>query len=258
VEEVRWVARIFHIILIGIAAYLCMGLSFRPVERALASQKRFIANLSHELKTPLAVAKTETEVALRRPELLTREEAIVLLKGNMQHINHISRVIQFLLVLSDFDGSRGHIKERLVALDDVLERARVHIQDAADHKQVTLTIENHAEEVSILGNAVALEKMVLNLLRNAVAHTPAGGNITVSLEREAGKLRLSVADTGTGIPAKDLPHIFEPFYRAGNAVVGGSGLGLSIVKEVARAHKISIKVESEQGKGTRFILTTKL
>lgn len=252
ISQVRWIARIFHLIVIVGSSYFLMGLSFRPVVRAIDSQKRFIANVSHELRTPLTVAVTETEVALRNRDALSREEAITLLEGMLGKISRVSRIIQFLLVLSDLDGPRkGHF-DRPLSLSAILEQAVRHMQHAAEEKRVTLSLSLPEGETKVIGSAIALEKMVTNLLRNALAHTPSGGIVDVTLLKGKGHLKLQVSDTGTGIPASDLPRLFEPFFRTQNAVSGGSGLGLAIVEEIARAHKAKVYAASILGKGATF------
>ncbi len=253
-EEVRLLARVANVVIIAIGAYVLLGVTLRPIKESADFHRRFVANISHELRTPLTVMKTETEVALRSRDL-TVGEARVALESNLSRVDHISRVVQFLLAMSDFNAERSRALDRSVELDAVVGMALEHLSDMAAEKRIKLVSEFSQTETLLKGNSTALEKMATNLIKNAIAHTPAGGSVLVSIARPAGRLTLSVSDTGSGIPPEDLSHIFEPFFRASNAVPGGTGLGLSIVREVARLHKASIRAESEVGKGTCFIIT---
>jgi|GEM_PF-2780837 len=257
IEHVRWLARVFHLFLFAVGTYLLMGLSLRPVRRSIELQKRFIANISHELRTPLTVTKTETEIALRSKDTLTLEQATSVLEGNLSRVDHMSRIIQFLLVLSDFNASKSSSLRGTADLLHVMEKVYEHSVSQSSAKGVTLVLDVLEPATKVKGNPVALEKMLLNLVRNAIVHTPQGGKVTIGLRLKNRKALLSVSDTGGGIPESDLPHVFEPFYRGGNAAKGGSGLGLSIVREVVRLHGASIEVESKEGGGSTFVVTLK-
>ena len=249
IEQVRWMARAFHIALIGVAIYLLMGLSFRPVRQAIEAQRRFMAKAAHELRTPLAIAKTEIEVALRSRTALTKEEAVAQLESTLVRVDHVSRTIQFLLVLSDLSSPGAHSFTRPVFLSAVVRACHARYQEDANLKQISLTVRTSV--AWILGNAVALEKLVNNLLRNALAYTPPEGEVRIAVDKQKEKIHLVVEDTGPGIPPEERTKVLEPFYRAKNALPGGSGVGLAIVQEIARLHRSRISITSSAEGGAR-------
>lgn len=227
-----------------------------PTRNSLRFQKKFIGNIAHEIRTPLAIIKTNTEVALFDPKLPasvreTFDDTIV-------ELDRISETINNLLSFDTLTRPRRMVFEptNLCALaHTILERH----QALADSRGVAL-IATMDEDCFVCGNSVALEQVVTNLVKNAVNYTPKGkgGSVTVSVTPEPGnKVMLSVKDTGIGIDQKDLFHIFEPFYRgdksrARGIGTGTSGLGLAIVNEIVRLHKGSITIRSTPGKGTEI------
>lgn len=245
IADVRMVARIFHVFFTAVVIYVVLGLSFRPVQRAIEAQREFVAKVAHEFRTPLAVAKTETEVALKTRDSLTKEEAVELLEAHLVRINHLSRVMQFLLVLSDLSAPRSRSFKHSVCVPSVIRTVVEHRQDEARKRGISLEVSLDEGQAVITGNAIALEKMLDNLVRNALAHTPEGGRVRIGLAREQrGPLTLTVEDTGSGIPPAERRKVFDAFYRAQNAASGGSGLGLAIVQEIARVH--GAKVEASE------------
>lgn len=255
IATIRTFYRAFNVGLFSIAVYMLLGFTLRPIKDLLEAQKRFIANISHELRTPLTLAKTELEVVLRNPQPLTRDEAVSALESNLNHISHVSRIIQFLLELSDFNTEQPESFKRIVALDTITQQTVMVHQSEAVRNGVDMRFDFRTDDTNVTGNPIALEKMITNLVRNAITYTPAGGIVTISLFREAGKLKLSVRDTGRGIGPSDLPHVFETFFRAKNATPHGTGVGLSIVKEVARIHGATVAAQSTEGEGSTFTVT---
>ncbi len=253
IQRIRTILRLVNIAIFTVAAYVLIGFTFRPIRELLSTQRRFIANVSHELRTPLAVMRTETEVALRHAGDLTREDAIALAEKNLERSAHVSRIVDFFLLMSDYDSSRTVRGNRTVSLSAAILPALRRLADEAEEKGVDLTIDARPE-LCVEGNAIALSTLAVNLVRNAIAHTPPGGTVRAGVRGEGGEVILTVADTGTGIPAADLPRIFEPFFRGRGASDAGSGLGLSIVKEVARLHGATITVDSEEGHGAVFMV----
>lgn len=254
INQARWIARCLNIVVFTSIVYLLLGHTLRPIQRLVESQRQFIANVSHELKTPLTVAKTEIEVALRRPEELT-PAAVALLSETNERMNHLSRIIQFFSVIADVTAKHPSTTEEVVRLREAAETVVYDLKAYAASRAVTVTIVDHALRGFVRGNRLALERMLLNLVRNALAHSDPGGVVTVSIGNTGQQLVLEVADTGSGIPKSDQDRIFEPFYRASNAVPGGSGLGLAIVGEVARLHGAQLTLVSEEGAGTTIKVT---
>jgi signal transduction histidine kinase len=239
-------------------AYLLAGITLWPIQRAMDRKKRFIGNVAHELRTPLSVMKTNCEVALLEPETASREELIETIRTNLEEIDHMSQITQFLLNFSSLEGRVGKLELSPIDVSSIVAKAVDSTKPSSDEKGIILT---HAIErpVVIRGNAIAFEQMVLNLLKNAIAYTPPGKSVHVTVSRRTyGGGALQVRDTGIGISAPDLSTIFEPFYRgdnvAGNKKDGNAGLGLALVKEIAELHGGAVSIKSALGKGTSVVV----
>lgn len=230
--------------------YVIAQLVLSPTKRALDSQKRFIGDIAHELRTPLSVLKTNAEVMLRREELPEplRKQTL----SNVEEIDSISGIINNLLSFNNFTRP-----ERMafgdVDLGAVSDKV-VHTYHRVIREKNLEVVVQKSEYRTVWGNATALEQVLSNLVKNAVSYTPAGGQVTITLEPDYnGFMELSVRDTGIGISKKDLFHIFEPFYRADlsrSKRDGGSGLGLAIASEIVKIHNGKITIRSSLGKGT--------
>jgi signal transduction histidine kinase len=251
------------ILAIVVSAYVLAGLTLLPIRRAMEKQKRFIANVSHELRTPLSVMKMDSEVALMDPTQVKEPELLDILKSNLEEVNRMSRITQFLLDFSNSENSHARLSFSRVDLGAIVTNVGKIMSKVAAEKNIALTFTHDSGPVMIQGNAVALEEMVLNLVKNAVNYTPPGGSVSIEMTRRRyqpyGSVTLSVKDTGVGIPEEDLPRLFEPFYRGKNvrrvrSDHGSAGLGLAIVREIANLHRASITVKSEVGKGTTISL----
>ena len=164
----------------------------------------------------------------------------------------MARMITQLLILGRADAGAQMATEPVVLADTVADACRQG-QGMADGVRFTAALDAGLEGVVIRGNADYLRQMILILLDNALKHTPAGGQVRVEATLENGRARLTVSDTGTGIDADDLPHIFDRFYRGRNAPgTAGTGLGLTIARWVAEQHGGEITVDSAPGRGSRF------
>ncbi len=231
-------------------SYVIARLALAPTRNALESQKRFIGNIAHELRTPLSIIKTNTEVRLLEPDISA--SARELHKGNLEELDRISETINNLLSLS------ASIRPERLEFQDVDLGRVVH---AVTQKLRNLTESKHlemearlSERRAVWGNVVALEQIVMNIVRNAILYTPQGGHILVTVEPVYPDfIELTVQDSGAGIARKDLFRIFEPFYRGDPSRKrgeGGSGLGLTIVSELVKLHNGKITVRSAEGRGT--------
>ncbi|MGI5503225.1 sensor histidine kinase [Lentzea sp. CA-135723] len=203
------------------------------------SQKRFVANASHELRTPLAVQRTLIEVAVASPDAT---DEIRRLGAHLLDTNERSeKLIDGLLLLARSD--RGLATRELVWLDEVVEDEVESCRALASEKKVTFEVRTRRYLVD--GDPVLLAQLVGNLLRNAVLYNEPGGTVTVELDQE-----LIVSNTGPTVPAQAVPGLFEPFRRLRDRTgTAGSGLGLSIVQSVARAHQGSAKARPNGGGG---------
>ncbi len=203
------------------------------------SQKRFVANASHELRTPLAVQRTLIEVALADPNVTdeTRRLGAHLLDTNERS----EKLIDGLLVLARSD--RGLTSRELVWLDEVIEDEVESCAALAAEKQVRIAVQ--VRKYLVEGDPVLIAQLVGNLLRNAVLYNRPGGTVSVRLDRD-----LVVTNTGPTVPAQAVPGLFEPFRRLRDRVgTAGSGLGLSIVQSVAKAHQGSVQARPNGGGG---------
>jgi signal transduction histidine kinase len=246
---------VWLIIAMVLSAYLLAGITLRPVRRAMERQKRFMANISHELRTPITVMRANAEATLLADGTPTREELTDTVKNNLEELDRMAKIIEFLFNFSNIENRLAKLALENV---DIVEQARKAVglmRRFADEKNIAIALSG-VPAATVTGNATAIEEMVLNLVKNAITYTPAGGAVEILIiKKNFGATTLSVRDAGIGIPPKDIPNIFEAFYR-GDGVVsikrdsGSVGLGLAIVKEIATFHGAAVGVESEVGKGT--------
>ena len=225
------------------------------LQRSFEEVRRFTADAAHELRTPLAAMRTEAEVALRSPRSPERDGHV--LEDSTQEIERLSRLVSHLLFLSREDTGIGIRDFQPVQLDDVVREVGEHMQVAAREKGVKLMVDL-PERCQVSGNADRLRQLVFNLLDNAIKYTPADGTVSVSGKPSNGKALVSIIDTGIGIPADHLPHVFDRFYRvdaARSSETDGTGLGLAICRSIAETHGGSIEIESTLSRGTRITLS---
>jgi heavy metal sensor kinase len=224
------------------------------LETSFKQQQRFIADASHELRTPLAVLRGETEVALTKTRTIDAyQESLSLIKDEAERLSRIVEDL-FILARQPLDAPAALMKEPLSLHEVVRDCARA-AQVLAVRKGVRLKTENDDASIVLNGDEELLNRMILNLLDNAVKYTLSGGEISIALMRQNQHAQIIVRDTGIGIPPIDQPHVFDRFYRVDKArsrALGGAGLGLSIVRWIVDAHGGKINVQSTPGKGSAF------
>ena len=222
------------------------------LHHAFISQQRFLADAAHELKTPIAILRTNWEDELNNPELSVEiKERFV---ADIETITRLSRVINDLLLLSQTESREKSFSFESLSFDDLVKDVADDVRVLAEMKQQQLTSDN-IEPVKIFGDRDRLYQLVFNLLDNAVKYSGVDGSIDVDLSVADGWAKLSVRDNGLGIPPADLPHVFERFYRVDQGrsrQTGGSGLGLAIAKMITETHRGRISVRSELNSGTVF------
>jgi signal transduction histidine kinase len=230
------------------------------LETSFGALRRFTADASHELKTPLAVLRADVERAMHVPQ--ASNEQLVALEEALQETTRMANLVESLLTLARADEGRFDLhRERIELLPlarDVFETAVILGEDAA--LTVTMPV---AQDATVDGDPTRLRQLLLNLITNAIKYTPKGGEVELSLVRSDHEVTFSVRDTGIGIAAADLPHIFERFYRADRVRSraderGGFGLGLSISQWIAQAHGGSLTVQSRLHRGSIFTVTLPL
>ncbi len=227
------------------------------LENREASKSHFIRIATHELRSPVAVAQSLVRGVLKgyAGELTGKQNDV---------FSRISRRLDFLesLVNDLLDLAAGKApelaeEETAVSLNASVGRAVLLIQPRAEEKGVALTLRPY-EQLVVWGAEEGLDRIFVNLVGNAVKYTPSGGSATVALRRVGEDVQIEVADTGIGIPAEALPHLFQEFYRAPNAKAlnaVGTGLGLAIVQDLVNRYGGRIEVESAVGQGSTFIVT---
>jgi signal transduction histidine kinase len=242
----------------GALSALLAGRTLRPIRAAVESEKRFYANVAHDLRTPLAVMRSEAEVALRSSSL-TEPETRRLVQSSLEEIEHMSVMVEQMLDLARGPGGRGRGKNDVVfAPVDLAALARSIVEKSiprAADRGVRLT--HRVFPATIRGDEHSLQRAIDNLVENALAYTPSGGSVDVVVEKAHGHVFLRVDDTGIGIPDADLPHVTEPFFRGDRARgthPGGAGLGLTIVKETVDAHGGTLHVARGRAAGTTITL----
>lgn len=222
------------------------------LEQLFTAQRRFVADVSHELRTPLTAMRGHLELMVRG---ITREgvDQSASLADLLREVNRLSRMANDLLLLAQAEVGI-QLRRSPVQLDELVLEVVRELRPLAEG--VTLRPELH-EQVAIEGDRDRLKQALLNLVANALQHTPPDGSVTVALCRNRQMVALQVRDTGPGIAPEDLPHVFERFYQADRTRArrgSGAGLGLSIVQWVAEAHGGCVAVESSPGSGTTFTI----
>jgi two-component system, OmpR family, sensor kinase len=225
------------------------------LERSFAALRRFTADASHELKTPLTVVRAGVERAITRHGM--PQEALAPLEETLQEVNRMTELLDSLLTLARADEGRADLHREPVDLREIIEEAGETGELLAEHAGVGIDIRLPSQPVVVAVDRSRLRQLALNLIENAVKYTPRGGQVSVALAGNDGRIVFTVADTGIGIAPGDLPHVFDRFWRADSARTrtserSGTGLGLAICKWIAEAHGGTIEVQSRPGRGTTF------
>ncbi len=224
------------------------------LEHAFSQQRRFVADASHELRTPVAVIRNMTEVALSHPA--DSEDYVSVLSEINAETERLGLLISDLLTLARADEGQVLFDHDAVRLDLLAADVVASMEALALERQISLQADQ-LQQATVLGDAARLIQVIMSLVDNAITYTNPGGTVTVSVTTEDDQAQLLVNDTGIGIAPEDQPHVFERFYRADPArsrAAGGSGLGLSIVDWVVKAHGGTVMVESQLGRGTTFMI----
>lgn len=222
------------------------------LEKAFKRQRQFTGDASHELRTPLTVIQAEATLALEKERPASEYRQSLDLVSH--EAKHMSRVIDQLLTLARADSGNEHLLLEEIELRDLLVDLSVDAEILCRDKGLEFRLEPMGS-VRVKGDRARLRELFLNLLGNAIRYTPSGGTVSLSLTRDGDTAVAAVTDTGIGIPEKDIPLIFERFYRVDKARArqeGGAGLGLAICRHIAEVHGGAIKVESHVGTGSTF------
>lgn len=226
------------------------------IEKAFARITQFSADASHELRTPVALMRTQAEIALRRTR--SPEEYRDALTLILEELERTSDLIEKLMILTRTDSGVEALQRTRLDLKDVVHRVCESGKMLSDAKQIKFMEDVPEQSVWVVADSHWLERLFLILIDNAVKYTPTGGEIVTSLSTRNDSAVVEVRDTGIGIAEADLPYIFERFYRADKSRTpdsGGIGLGLSIGRWIAEAHRGRIDVQSNAGQGSAFRVT---
>ena len=230
-----------------------LNATFTRLERSVTHIRQFTADASHELRAPISLIRTTAEIAVQRER--PPEEYRESLNDILHEAERTSQVIDSLMLLARADSGKETLECSQVDARLIVKGAADQGEKLVRNRRLAFGVETPSVPVNIQADADALRRVFLILIDNAVKYTPDGGSVTVQLGLEPGFAVVSVCDTGIGIAADDLPHVFDRFWRADKArsrELGGAGLGLSIAGWIVAAHHGSIDVESSPGNGSVF------
>ncbi len=225
------------------------------LDRSFDSMRRFVADASHEMRTPLAVIRSEADVALSRERAPAEYRAS--LGVILDESRRLSRLVEDLLHLARADAGRVKLRSQEFYLNELVAECCRSLHSLAAGRRVELECRASAD-VAFRGDQELLRRLVVNLLDNAIRYTEPGGKAEAAVESAGPDLRIVVADNGPGITPEAAPHVFDRFYRADKArdrERGGSGLGLAIVKWIAESHGGTVTFSSQPGVGTTFTVS---
>ncbi len=228
---------------------VAINATLERLENLFEAQRRFLADVSHELRTPLTALRGNLDL-IRRVEKVNSES----LEAVSSEVDRMTRMVRDLLLLAQAESGKLPLGREQIELDTLLLEM---YQEAKILGQGRVGIKlGHEDQVRVVGDRDRLKQVLLNLVDNAIRHTPDGGVVRLGLSKVEDWARITVSDTGPGIPQEELPHIFERFYRVDRSRArnekGGAGLGLSIAHWIIRNHGGRIEVASQMGVGTTF------
>lgn len=223
------------------------------IEALDKTRSQFVSNASHELKTPLSTMKILIETLLYQDPMdpaMTKD----FLNDVNKEIDRLNRIVSDLLTLVNIDSGGMKLNLTELSLNALLDEQVKRLLPLARENGIEINLEMK-DEIAIAGDSLKLQQVIYNVIDNAIKYTPRGGEVETILLRSGRRALIRISDTGIGIPAEDLPHIFDRFYRVDKArsrATGGTGLGLSIVKQIVQQHGGNITATSIEGKGTSF------
>ena len=226
-----------------------------PIQRSWEKQTQFVADASHELRTPLSVIQTHLELLFRHPGNTIEQESETIFKS-LSEVKRVNKLVEDLLTLARTDSNEQLIRPIHFQIDKLTQIIVDQFEPIASMKEISLKADIQ-KELHYYGDKERMHQLFVILLDNALKFTPAGGTVSISCKRDGSFIKAVVEDTGVGIPEKDVPHIFDRFYRSSKSrsrSAGGTGLGLSIAKWIVKAHHGQINVQSKLNEGARFII----
>ena len=246
-------AGLVAVVLVAMGGGVLARKSIAPIEATMVNMRRFMADAAHELKTPIAILRTNADVALQRSR--NEEGYRAALRSVEDESRRLGGLVDHLLVLARADAGERHPEKRRVYLDDIAADCLSAGRVMSERKGVNFVVDGF-EETPIDADPALIRELVMILLDNAIKFTPAGGTVTMGISLQDSRPVIRMEDTGSGILPKDLPNVFQRFYRGdtGRDEHNGAGLGLSIAKWIAEEHDAEISLESERDRGTRVLV----
>jgi two-component system sensor histidine kinase CiaH len=243
------------LIVSGLFGYVLAGRTLKPIQEMLDEQNRFISDSSHELRTPLTSLKSTLEVNLRDKHLSIKD-ARILISESIDEVNKLQSLSDELLQLAQYQKPNGHAKFEPVSLPKALDDSIHHLKSLSTSKSINII--NQAGDFTLEADKYSLGDLFIILLDNAIKYSQPSKTVIITTRKVDGYINVYFKDHGAGIATKDLPHIFDRFYRADTARTSanhnGYGLGLSIAKKIVEIHRGTITVDSVLGKGSTFIV----
>ena len=247
-------AALAALVLVAGGGSILVRKSAAPVERSMEQMRRFMADAAHELRTPITLLRTRAEVAGSQEREPARDAAT--LQAIEREAARLGEIAGGLLTLARADAGEWPVVRETLYLDDAIAGAVDATRALADQRHVFVEVGSF-EEARITGDPALVRQLLLIVLDNALKFTPEGGRVRLDVSAENGRAAVVVSDTGIGIPAEQLSHVFERFYRGDGArhAAGGAGLGLAIAQWIATANGAHIDIASEPGRGTRVAIS---
>lgn len=224
------------------------------LQKNFEGQRHFVDHAAHEMQTPLTVLQANIDVTLQKARTLDEYREALL--TNLEQVERLGTLTRSLLILARFSDDRYAVQLVPLELEPLVQDLLSELRVLAEDQQIRLTLDSHPVPL-VLGDRERVKQLLINLLDNAMRYTSPGGTVVVRMGLKEDYVAIAVEDTGVGIGPEHLPRLFDRFYRTDASRVknsGGTGLGLPIVKEIAEAHRGTVTVQSEIGKGSVFTL----
>jgi signal transduction histidine kinase len=253
----------FNILILALSAvvsYFLAKRTLRPIEEMVLAQNRFIADASHELKTPLTAMRAEIEVNLRNKKLKL-EDSKKLLASNLEEVSKLETLSNALLNLAKYQGD-AKLEFKKLSLSEIIAEAYEKVESLAVKKSIKTSchpeLDSGSSRICIQGDKQSLIELFVIILDNAIKYSPRRSKVSIEIKKDGKFVQIKIQDNGNGIKASDLPFIFNRFYQTDNSRskdgVGGYGLGLSIAKRITKLHGGFIGVKSKIGEGSAFVV----
>ncbi len=252
---------IFFIVITFSISYFLVGFALKPIKEAMLRQKNFLADASHQLRTPLAIIKTEMEVFLRDKRNYTLNKELLLRKrkgmeSNLEEIDRMSKIIDELFLVARIDAHQEKFHFTTIDPGFLLKKSVRSIRNYAKIKDINISL-NISNTLLTYADSDKLQQAIMNVLKNAIDYSKKGSKVKVVATGKTDTILIMVVDGGIGISKKDIPHIFQRFYKAENTMgkTRGVGIGLSIAQWIIKQHRGEINMQSVLGKGTQVTIS---